>query len=88
MRQTLTIDKAIKIFKEPGRIEYHPIQETTLEAAQYNCDSEMALMMALACMERIELINHVIDADMVQEDVLKYQMICNILNDNKEVSLT
>lgn len=87
MKQTLTIDKAIKIFKEPGRIEYHPLQEITTEAAQYNCESELALMMALACMERIKLINDVVDVDTIQENVLKYQMICDILDNSKEVSL-
>lgn len=86
MRQALTINKAIKIFKEPGRVGYEPLQETTVEAAQYNCDSELALMIALVSMEKLERINKIVfDMDGIQEDVLKYQMIVDILNENQEI---
>lgn len=84
MRQALTIDKAIKIFKEPGRIGYQPLTGTTEEETQYNIDSEMALMMALVSMEKLNLINYVVDNKYADVEE-KYEEIVKILNKNQEV---
>ena len=52
----------------------------------YGEESHMAMMMAIKSLDKIEKIQAIIDIDnsVIQEDVMKYKMICEVIaNDNR-----
>ena len=58
-----------------------PINEKTVDHCYSVCEYQEAKTMAIKALEQVDKIEHIIaiDNSVIQEDVLKYKMICEVL---------
>ena len=81
----MTIKQAIKIIEDDcNHLKHHLTEKGKApEFYQELCDTVIAYNMAISALEQIDKIKQIIaiDNSVIQEDVLKYKMICEVLND-------